>query len=70
MCKPKSSTLQPDRPQYDRSASCVIARQYSSSNLASLSLQYRNDTHTSKMLFTLFVYFSLHLKKKCLSKMA
>jgi hypothetical protein len=34
--KPKSVTLEPDRPQHDRPDNCVIAQQYSSSIFFSL----------------------------------
>jgi len=36
---PKSNTLEPERPHYDRPAACVVAQQYSSSSIGSLPLQ-------------------------------
>jgi hypothetical protein len=41
--KPNSSTLEPDRPQYDRTAACVIAQQYSSVTSLSLRFHHRKE---------------------------
>jgi hypothetical protein len=35
------NVLEPDNPQYDRAAACVIAQQYSSSNFFSLRFHSR-----------------------------
>ena len=37
---PNSNTLEPDRPQHDSPATCVIAQQYSPANLVSLRLHF------------------------------
>jgi hypothetical protein len=36
---PKSNTLEPERPHYDRPASCFVAQQYSSSSIVLLPFQ-------------------------------
>jgi len=40
---PNPSTLEPDRPQLDRPAACVIAQQYSSTAFFSLRFNSRNE---------------------------
>ena len=40
---PHSSTMEPDRPQHDRPAACVIAQQYSSSTFVSFRFHFRKE---------------------------
>ena len=44
---PKSKTLEPDRPQHDRPAACVIAQQYSSVTLVLLRCHSRKEQFDS-----------------------
>ena len=48
---PNSNTLEPDRPQPDRPAACVIAQQYSYASLVSLRF------HAGKEKFSAFKFF-------------
>jgi hypothetical protein len=41
------NTPEPDRVQHDRTASCVIAQQYSSATFVSLCFHYRKENFNS-----------------------
>jgi hypothetical protein len=60
-----SSTLEPDRPQHDRTASCVIAQQYSSA--AFVSLRFRSSkekagVHLKNAVISIFHFLIVCLK--------
>ena len=42
---PNYRTLDPDRPQHDRPATCAMAQQYSSATLVSLRSQHRREKY-------------------------
>jgi hypothetical protein len=62
---PNSSTLEPDRPQHVRSASCVIAQQYSSppfSNCAFIPTRKNSARVSVRLLFKFLIFL-----KKCVT---
>jgi len=53
----ETGTPEPDRPQYDSPASCVIAQKYSSSTFASLWLHSRQEEFGAFQKIVLFQFF-------------
>jgi hypothetical protein len=51
-------TLEPDRPQHDRLATCVIAQQYSSTSLVSMHLSSQKEKSGSRFKKNYFILFS------------
>jgi hypothetical protein len=61
---------EPNRPQYDRPAACVIALHYSSSTFASSSIPSRNNRcyfFKKMLLFKLFYFFENCVNLKLLN---
>ena len=61
-----SNTLEPDRPQHDGAAACVISQQYSSADFVSLrfhSSKGKSDAPFKK--FHYFIYFTISKLGKC-----
>jgi hypothetical protein len=59
-CNPNSSTLEPDRPQHDCPAACVVAQQYSSSAYSLIELllsQKKNQLAFKKCYYFSFLNF-------------
>jgi hypothetical protein len=54
------NTLALDRPQYDHSAACVIAQQYSSTSFVSLRFRSRREKFSARLrniIIEIFYYF-------------
>jgi len=62
---PNSNSLEPDRPQHDRPAACVIAQQYSSATSShyTLTVKRKNPTFVSKM----FAFSKLRKVSNCVA---
>jgi hypothetical protein len=54
-CNPNSNTAEPDRPQQNRPAVCVIAQRYSSTIFVPLAIQSRKEARLKMLLFILFL---------------
>ena len=48
---PNSNTMEPDRPQHDRPAACVIAQQYSSASSYCAFIATRNNSALVRIIF-------------------
>jgi hypothetical protein len=55
--------MEPDRPQYERPAACVIAQQYSSANLVSTHFNSRTEKFGARLNKKLFHFLRVLLKK-------
>jgi len=60
-CNPDSDTLEPDRPQCDRSAACVIVQQYFSVTVCSLRLYSRTDKFGASFKMFYFIFLEVRI---------
>ena len=61
---PNTNTLEPDWPQHDRPAGCVIAQQYSSSTCVSRSFHSRKEkfgARLTNLVIYIYTYFLIKL---------
>ena len=64
---PNTSTLEPDRPQHDRFAACVIAQQYSSATLVSLRFHSRKEQVDARFK-NIVILFVVTFFRNCVSR--
>jgi hypothetical protein len=60
--------MEPDRPQHDRSAACVIAQQYSSSTFVSLCFHSRKEKQGARFRKFFFLQIVANFLKNFVSR--